>query len=461
MDKESKLQAISEFVNDSEKLINFNPLFPSEVDIHNSKSTQLPELEYSPEVEDYLPNDGMKISEDKTSDIFKSIDDINQKINKLDKLTTSNVVNNFVENKNKQDIKHVQPDRYFVTNTEYSPLHNTEEVSKSVNLFVNSTYSVPEKEQLVKSESETLQPSSNSIVNNSEVTYLPPNLISNSMVENYQITKSDPDSVMHSQVNTAIQNMLESDNTKSRNLDKKYYVSNDLKITNTTDNSNEEATKIFKTFENKNNKSFNRIETEGDSTFNRIEQINSNDIYRDFEEFKNFTSNNSETTKDNNKTFITNISGRKVPVSSYGDNVDYSEYNFMQEGGYVDSPTPTIVGENSSNPNRKSPEIITPLDKVPKILAEANTIEKANMNASQTAFNITNENQTVKQEDATNQSQAMVNNSNPVLPVVTPPTTPSESSNQTGGGGGSAGSTRINEILRETHSIPKWRQMLG
>jgi len=281
------------------------------------------------------------------------------------------------------------------------------------------------------------------------------------MVENYQITKSDPDSVMHSQVNTAIQNMLESDNTKSRNLDKKYYVSNDLKITNTTDNSNEEATKIFKTFENKNNKSFNRIETEGDSTFNRIEQINSNDIYRDFEEFKNFTSNNSETTKDNNKTFITNISGRKVPVSSYGDNVDYSEYNFMQEGGYVDSPTPTIVGENSSNPNRKSPEIITPLDKVPKILAEANTIEKANMNASQTAFNITNENQTVKQEDATNQSQAMVNNSNPVLPVVTPPTTPSESSNQTGGGGGSAGSTRINEILRETHSIPKWRQMLG
>ena len=87
----------------------------------------------------------------------------------------------------------------------------------------------------------------------------------------------------------------------------------------------------------------------------------------------------------------------------------------MQEGGYVDSPTPTIVGENSSNPNRKSPEIITPLDKVPKILAEANTIEKANMNASQTAFNITNENQTVKQEDATNQSQAMVNNSNPVL----------------------------------------------
>ena len=105
MDKESKLQAISEFVNDSEKLINFNPLFPSEVDIHNSKSTQLPELEYSPEVEDYLPNDGMKISEDKTSDIFKSIDDINQKINKLDKLTTSNVVNNFVENKNKQDKK--------------------------------------------------------------------------------------------------------------------------------------------------------------------------------------------------------------------------------------------------------------------------------------------------------------------------------------------------------------------
>ncbi len=431
----SKLEEISNFIKENPTSLDFSTSISSENMFHPSREIEIPELD-SPEENSFVSTSESKVTPF-NGDLF-SLDALTtsiEKINKrLDSINNTEVVNNFITNEKYDTIRNTREADKNYSMREYSPSFTKEDISKSVNLFLDTPVNIPE----VKTK-DVLNPVES--IENSFMEF-EKSLNSNTLnkISGDTFTQEHDSPISFSNTNNSNQNRVNSILNENREHKNEFYKNNidrsvsNIKNVSSMDKVNSAKTS-FKNFENKNTKVLNRNDT----------SVNYSPLttYSDTD----FIDSESPT---NNKTFITNI--MKVPkreIERIINNQAKEEYTFFAEGGYVDSATKAIVGE-------AGPEIVTPLDKVPQILAEANTIEKANANLSKNATMSAMENQSIKTEAANSRQE------NPPsmlpLPITTPPNPKVDSPNSMGS---ASSATRINDSLREIHTIPTWRQKLG
>lgn len=455
MDDRTNEDRLSDFLETNDVRSRFNPLFSTSDFVQGGGST-FPELESEPEHQPPHDSESKNIPDIiGLSKIEKSIKGIHKR---FDDISNETVINNFVENKIYEDqITHTtnHPDQN-IYNRQYSPTTKREYMNRSLNLFVDKSISLPEQIQPTAMSTQEIP------VDGKHFNYEGETHIENNSPATF-VTNNENTSIPSNEVS----NYRETENSFSNNSNSFF------KINNLTEDS--KSTKVInntlKSFDNKNSKSFNsqnefssKLSTTNEYQLNpsssTTNEYQLNPISTEYQQFESLINNysmnspvdvlnSSPVNTSSNETFIRNVIKNSEQESIIPE--IEKEYTFLAKGGYVDSPTKAIVGE-------AGPEIVTPLEQVPKILAEAHTIEKANENVSKNATTTAAENQNMRMEQ-TNQPQPQEpiplpipssgGAENPALPSAPP------------SGGGLGAPSRINESIKEIHSIPKWRQMLG
>jgi len=443
--RNSKLEEVSDFIKENPSSLSFINSISSENMFQHTREVKIPELESSDETipeftneKRVTPFNGELFSLDA---LTSSIEKINKR---LDSINNTEVVNNFITNEKYDNIRNMREADKNYSTREYSPSFTKEDISKSVNLFVDTPVDIPEIKTKDYDNSNVESVENSFIAFERSLNSNTLNDISNDIFNN---EKHSPVSFSNNTNENRVSNIL----NENQEYRKEFYKENvDRSVSSVKNISNMDrittAKTSFNNFENKNTKVLNQ----NDANVNYAPLTTYSDTDFSTSAAPIYNDSVSSESPTNNKTFITNVI--KVPkkdIDKIINNEAKEEYTFFAEGGYVDRATKAIVGE-------AGPEIVTPLDKVPQILAEANTIEKANGNLSKNATMSAVENQSIKTEaSATKQEgpQSML-----PLPIITPPNPKADSPNSMG----SASSTsRINDALRETHTIPTWRQKLG